>query len=352
MGIRIEICCCSGGMALGFRQAGIGFDLAFDKDPDACSSYEKNLGVRPVQIDVRDLLRLLRHGFELEDVDLIVADPPCTPWSTAGTMKGLEDERDCLAAVVEIVKIVRPRAFLLGNVPGLQHEHNLESRQDTIGSLSYLGYCCDETVLDSAEFGVPQHRVRPFWFLHRGSRCITWPLPTHGPASSQTMLPGTELLPFVTCRVALGDLPLSELGRMRQLKPTPPSEHNGGHPFSKIDEPAHTICARADGSVGGGNVLEWPWDRPATTVDTTCAISQPGKTGRAGKRYQSANAIVLSERARLRLQGFPDGWVLVGKTSGSRSSQLGQAMPPPLAAAIGKSVVQWLSEVGEIRRSG
>lgn len=345
MGRRIEICCCSGGMALGFRQAGIEFDLAFDKDPDACASYEANLGSRPVQMDVRDLLRLLRHDFEIEDVDLVVADPPCTPWSSAGTMKGLEDERDCLAAVVEIVKIVRPRAFLLGNVPGLQHEHNLESRQDTIGSLSYLGYCCDEAVLDAAEFGVPQHRVRPFWFLHRGPRCITWPLPTHGPASSQTALPGTELLPYVTCRDALADLPLSELGRMRILKPILPNEHNGGHPFSKIDEPAHTICARADGSVGGGNVLEWPWDRPSTTVTTIATIAQPGRTGRGNKAkpYHSANAIVLSERARLRLQGFPDGWTLVGKTSGSRSSQIGQANPPPLSAAIARSIAAWLS---------
>lgn len=341
-------------MAYGFRQAGIEFDVAIDKDSDACASYEKNLGHRPIQIDVHDFLRLLRTGMEVEDVDLIVADPPCTPWSTAGTMQGLDDERDCLAAVVEIVKIVRPRGFLLGNVPGLQHEHNLESRQDTIGSLSYLGYCCDETVLDSAEFGVPQHRVRPFWFLHRSGPCITWPLPTHGPASRQTTLPGTELLPYVTCRAALSDLPIAELGRMRQLKPTPQTDRGGGHPFSKIDEPAHTICARADGSVGGGNVLEWPWDRPATTVDTTSAIAQPGKTGRGAKRYQSANAIVLSERARLRLQGFPDGWHVIGRTGGSRSSQIGQAMPPPLAAAIGGAVARWFDDEREfeVRRSG
>ena len=58
----IEICCCSGGMALGFRRAGIEFALAFDKDPEAVASYEANLGRRPIQIDVADLLRLLRAG--------------------------------------------------------------------------------------------------------------------------------------------------------------------------------------------------------------------------------------------------------------------------------------------------
>ena len=80
--IDLEVFCCSGGMAKGFADAGIRFHLAFDKNPDAVESYEANLGHRPVEMDVCDLLRLVRAGWRpAAGVRLLVADPPCTPWS-------------------------------------------------------------------------------------------------------------------------------------------------------------------------------------------------------------------------------------------------------------------------------
>lgn len=350
----IEICCCSGGMALGFRRAGIEFTLAFDKDPEAVASYEANLGLRPIQIDVHDLLRLLLAGISpvTGSIDLVVADPPCTPWSTAGLQQGLADERDCLRTIIEIVQILRPRAFLLGNVPGLEHCNAAGALAETVGALSYQGYCVDESVFDCAEYGVPQHRVRPFWFCHTGSTCITWPLPTHGPPSAQQALLGTELLPWVTCREALRDLPVEEIGKIRRLVPQLPSDKGGGHPWSRADEPARAITARKDAGHGGGDVLEWPWDRPSTTVTEKGFVSQAGRNGRSGKKRdaQSANAIVLSERARLRLQGFPDDWKLIGKTKGARSAMIGMAMPPPLAEAIARSVMQWFERTTVAKR--
>jgi site-specific DNA-cytosine methylase len=78
--MNIEIFPCSGGMSEGFRRAGIEFDMAIDYDADACESHEKNLGLRPLQMDVRDFLRLVRLGWRpAKRVRLIVADPPCTP---------------------------------------------------------------------------------------------------------------------------------------------------------------------------------------------------------------------------------------------------------------------------------
>jgi site-specific DNA-cytosine methylase len=53
------------------------------------------------------------------------------------------------------------------------------------------------------------------------------------------------------------------------------------------------------------------------------------------------NAIVLSERAAGILQGFPDGWTFAGKTKRARWAQIGMAMPPPLAEAVGRSIARW-----------
>jgi len=67
------------------------------------------------------------------------------------------------------------------------------------------------------------------------------------------------------------------------------------------------------------------------------------KCGARWDRTSSLNAIKLSERAGLILQGFPDGWHVAGKTKRSRWSQIGQAMPPPLAHAVATSIARWFA---------
>lgn len=175
--MNIELFGCSGGMAEGFRRAGIAFDLVVERDADACASYEANLGRRPAQMDVHDLARLLGPaacGRQLScqhcnapsgwfyrasdgewipacafdaptstrwplprrgEVDLIVADPPCTPWSHAGKRQGIADERDCLLVTVEIIQLLRPRCYVIGNVPGLNDSNQWPHLQRALAPL-------------------------------------------------------------------------------------------------------------------------------------------------------------------------------------------------------------------------
>lgn len=469
--MNLEIFCCSGGMAEGLRRAGIGIDQAFDFDADACDSYERNLGHRPVQIDARDLLRMARAGWSPGDVELLVADPPCTPWSRAGKRRGLEDERDMLEVTVELVRLIRPRAYLIANVPGLDDEPNWPIVQRTIGGLSRDGYCVvDFARLDAADYGVPQHRVRPFWYGHRGGPCVVWPAPSHADPIDCTNLEiacAGPRRPWVTCREALGHLSREELGTPVRLRwrgsngnriasvPDEPARVVGtsslsdgnilaptdaaakrrhqtgrgpraslldepahvitcrdssgdgstlflgphhrpsipdaparsltrnthgdgallgtprrGHPSSRLDEPALSVPASQPGNGGalllhdrhpinrpdapsyavttkgdgrgaqGACVLEWPWDRPSTTVTARDGLAEPGH--HVAGNMSTANAIKLSERAGAILQGFPEGWVFAGDTKRARWSMIGQAMPPPLAEAVGRSIARAL----------
>jgi len=52
--MNIELNACMGGTSEGFRRAGIHFNMAVDYDEDACDSHERNIGLRPIQIDIRD----------------------------------------------------------------------------------------------------------------------------------------------------------------------------------------------------------------------------------------------------------------------------------------------------------
>lgn len=550
--MKLELFPCSGGMAEGFRRAGVVFDMAIDYDEDACNSYERNLGHRPIRMDVHDFARIVRDGWRPPGgIDLLVADPPCTPWSRAGKREGLSDDRDCLRVTAEIIALLRPRAYLIGNVPGLQDATQWHVVQQVIGGLREHGYCVlDYISLDAADYGVPQHRIRPFWFGHLDGPCIRWPEPTHGAPTTQVAIGGHDLLPWVTCRDALCKLPIGELGRPVRMRlrekgtdgrkndgdrsrcsspdapaktvvakadrkggqilipGVPPPEEttaepyvpNGGdgsvcskpdapartipahegikgggilianeahapsvldqpakavtggranrgvqggralliqddghptakvghsapqvilehprHPISRMDEPA--FVAKTNGGRAAGNgtmlkipelvrdpndtrkanfstpdapamtltrnthsegatllvgapdraagdgqgarigdvdapaptvdaagrgqhqVLEWPWDRPATTVCSRDTIPPPGHHPEAGSLLSLPNAVVLSEKAASILQGFPDHWVFSGRTKAARWGQIGMAMPPGLAEPVARSVV-------------
>lgn len=508
--LNIELFPCAGGMAKGFRDEGFEFDLAVELMPDHCTSYEKNLGHRPMNMDARDLLRMLEMGVVQFECAMLVADPPCTPWSHAGKRKGVVDERDMVVQTCKIIEALRPDVYLIGNVPGLDDSKNLPIVQKYIGGLSRLGYCtADFARLNAASFGVPQHRWRPFWFGHRlGTPCIQWPEPTHGDpalfASAQGLLPMVQALkPWVSCRQALCHLSSADLGRAvkvsgrkmrgekrdreamqnqitvvgedhamsspdapartltknthsdgsvivfnRKHKPAdedaPAGTIRGGgaghsapqtviqlnskhkpatpdapsptlgakqrgqsgnvlmfeqrsieiderHPPSDMDAPAMTIRgsdgggsrraivdtapslvlsdavpskkkrggstqgaqsqrvgdpdrpsttvqAREDRVGTGSIVLEWPWNRPSTTVTSRPGLPPPGHHDEDFAIYSLPDAVIISELAAAILQGFPETWIFHGKTKKARWSQIGQAMPPPMASAVARQM--------------
>jgi len=448
----LELFPCSGGMAEGLRRAGLAPTMAFDFDADACASYEANLGHAPIRIDVRDLLRMVRAGWTPGPVDLLVADPPCVPWSRAGKRKGTDDERDMLVMTVEIIRLLSPRFWLLANVPGLDDGPNWPTVQRTIGSLSSSHYCIDFARLDAADYSVPQHRIRPFWFGHGCAfPCIRWPERTHADPSelhTATIAGIAQLLPHVTCCAALSHLSAEDLGTPIRLRwrgangkqeasiPDRParvvgtsnlsdgnvlahpeiafrkdnrrSRHPGKAPrASHIDAPAGVVTSRenhgdgcvlfdgpnhrpsvtdapartvtknthSDGALlthprhpindpeapsycvttkGNGRgaqgacVMTWPWDRPSTTLtaDSEGRLAPPGHHGNSflsDNRGHGPNAVKLSEKAAAILQGFPSGWVFSGDTKRSRWSQIGQAMPPPLAEAVARSIARTMT---------
>lgn len=258
--IDIELFPCSGGMAEGYRRAGIEFDLAVEFMENHCDSYEANLGHRPVCMDVRALYDLLIGGWRPnKPVRHLLADPPCVSWSRAGKRLGQDDPRDMLDATVRIVALLQPATYMIANVPGLDDGPNLPIVQRTIGSLSKHGYCtADFARLNAANYGTPQHRHRPFWFGHKAGPCITWPAPTHGDPDALTSLPlpgVTPLLPWVTCREALGFLSPDELGRPIKLRRR---QSNSAQHGSVAERPARVVTTS---NLGDGNVLVGP-DHP------------------------------------------------------------------------------------------
>lgn len=279
---------CAGGMSEGFRRAGINFDIVIELEEDHCASYEANFGFRPIRIDAHDFLKLIRAGSwkPRKPIRLFVFDPPCTPWSRAGKREGEMDPRDCLKLTCDIIRELQPMMYLIGNVPGLDDGPNLHIVQRTIGALSEVGYCtADFARLDAVNYGVPQHRIRPFWFGHKRGPCILWPAPTHGDPDDlrdQETLPGiTPLIPWISCRQALQHLPEDERGRKTKLRHRNATVHDTsqGNRGRDLDDPSSSI-------VGG------------ETKNAKLLDNAPRANERGGKKYGPAQGYRVQDQAK------------------------------------------------------
>lgn len=165
----IDLFAGAGGISEGFRQAGLVPLLGSDVDPDACATYAANFpeaGV--VSGEVRDLAvraKILEIGV---GADLVAGGPPCQAFSQVRNhARIIDDPRNGLyREFVAIVGALRPQAFVMENVPGMAQMRVLEQ---VVEDLSRGGeYTVRPSVVDAADFGVPQTRKRiMFVGLHR-----------------------------------------------------------------------------------------------------------------------------------------------------------------------------------------
>jgi DNA (cytosine-5)-methyltransferase 1 len=329
MPTAVDLFCGAGGLSLGLEAAGFETVLAVEYDANACATYG---GAMPhVQLhsgDVREVDFRRWHG-----VDLIAGGPPCQPFSIGGQRKGRMDERDLLPEFVRAVLEARPRAFLMENVPGLASSTHNSYLQDTLRPLFDLYRISGPHVLNAAHYGVPQSRRR---------------LIVTGVLEGDFRLPEGNPKDLVAAGTVLSTKPIGEPNTSKivyaknpDLRPNPYHGQlfNGGGRGVDLEAPAPTILASAGGNKThfldvGGHVP--PYHRHLLN----------GGKPRMGE-LPEARRLTLAECAAL--QTFP----LDMKFHGSRSSQytqVGNAVPPRLAAIVGCAIKDALTRVSSRRK--
>lgn len=305
----LEICAGAGGQALGLEIAGFDHIAAIDIDADACATLRLN---RPswdvIEDDVANV-----SGYQYQGLDLLAGGVPCPPFSIAGKQLGPDDERDVFPQALRLAREARPKAVLLENVRGFASTRFDRYRSEIFLALSELGYECSWRVLNASDFGVPQHRLRFLLVaLQRPySAHFDWPI-------------GGQLAP--TVGDALGDL-MASRGWL------------GAESWSKsANKIAPTIVGgskRHGGPDLGPTRARAEW-RKLGVLSTSIAEEPPGPD------FPERALPRLTIRMAARLQGFPDGWEFSGgKTSAYK--QVGNALPPPVATAVGERVAVALS---------
>jgi len=128
------------------------------------SIYARNFGHQPDGRDIRDV-----SAGDIPDADLLVGGFPCATFSVAGKRTGfsLDDTRGTLA--FEMFRLARDKGIpylLFENVKGLRNHDGGRTFEIILEVLDGMGYDCQWELLDSQNFGVPQHRERIFLIGH------------------------------------------------------------------------------------------------------------------------------------------------------------------------------------------
>ena len=299
----VELCAGAGGQALGLESAGFEHAALVEIDPNCCQTLRAN---RPHWNVVEQDLRKF-DGKPFRGVDLLAGGLPCPPFSVAGKQLGDADERNLFPEGIRLAREIRPRAVMIENVRGILDAVFEDYRRYISGEIASLGYWTDWRLLNACDYGVPQLRPRVVFVAIRKDikTASPWPAPS--------------LLPAPTVADTLSDL-LAEKGwgmvkewrkRAHQVAPTivGGSKKHGGPDLG----PTRAKKAWAALGVDGMGIAN---EAPAPDF-----VGMPR----------------LTVRMVARIQGFPDSWKFVGsKTAAYR--QVGNAFPPPVAAAVGGGI--------------
>ena len=184
-----------GGLDYGFESAGYNIVFRNDIDKYSCETLKMNSKSAVINKAIEDItideIKTM-VGNSLNAVDVVIAGPPCQPFSkSAYWFKGdtlrLKDKRaNTLIEYFRIIKEVKPKAFLLENVQGINYSGKKEGFQYIIESIKNINntegtnYIPYWKILSSAEYGVPQTRERLFLVAFRDGRIFQFPEPKYG----------------------------------------------------------------------------------------------------------------------------------------------------------------------------
>ena len=358
-------------MSLGLswaRHGGLAIEsvAAIDIWAAACETYERNLGIAPsVEGVSAELVSEVLD--QVGSVDLIVGGPPCQGFSTSGK-RALSDKRNHLVkSFLDAVELAQPKAFVMENVTGFTTFQNGHLFDEVVQRAMALGYQVHPGVLLASRFGVPQRRRR---FILVGTRAGAFRFP--GQVDTDVLLDGPlevdqktdagfSVVSFYDAtsdlpRLAAGEqvdsyskAPQNDFQRWIRMGSSKPSDHVSPNHNPKFVELLSYI-PQGKSAFDPDVFREIPKRlRPRSGFANSYARirgSQPAPTiTRNFTTPSSANCIhprqhrALSLREGARCQSFPDTFEFMGSMSDKRL-QIGNAVPPLLAKAIGNALLE------------
>jgi DNA (cytosine-5)-methyltransferase 1 len=305
----IDLFCGAGGMSKGFKEANFQILLAIDNNAAALETYKKN---NPETTTILADIEKVSNKKILEvlgkcSVDVIAGGPPCQGFSNANRIKNLNDRRNQLyKQFVRIVKLLKPKFFVMENVRGILSAKNGQNRYiiDDI-KIGLKEYNIVHQILFAANYGVPQLRKRAFIIGRKGNGSIIFPKETHlnNWIPVKKFLLSKENSPknlFYSKKLIDGFKRREIMNKQRGF--------GFKWQFLNLDKPSYTIPARY--FKDGANALV---------------------------KYSNSKIRMLDWKECARIQTFPNDYIFTGSKR-QIYAQIGNAVPPLLSYNVAKSI--------------
>lgn len=343
--LAVDLFAGAGGLSLAAIEAGFEIAFAVENDAYAVATYRKNLlereGARNAMLLDQSILecsaeRARDEILRGEECDLLLGGPPCQGFSTHRILNaGVNDPRNALLlAYFQFVKALRPRVFLVENVPGLlwdRHRGFLKKFYDEGKRANY--HMFEPVTLDARNFGVPQRRKRVFILGVReldSLQGFNWPPPsTHFPPNKAN---GSQKT-WLSCEQVFGPAPEGDRNDIHMkhgtdlveaFRKTPPN--GGSRKDSGRTLPCHQEHDGHKDVYGRINPSE-----PAPTMTTACINPSKGRFVHPTEHHG------ITVRQAARIQTFPDSYTFVGGLTAA-GRQIGNAVP----VDMGKYLISYI----------
>lgn len=350
-----------GGLDLGFVAENYNIIWAIDNNKNATETYKRNIGDHIICADINTI-----DLNTIPTADVLIGGPPCQSFSLAGN-RNVEDARGKLVwKYLQIIEHVQPQAFVFENVTGLLSAKNSNGEKilDLLKqAFLNIGYTIEQQVINAADFGIPQRRRRVIIVGLKGQKFV-FPKPTH----SET---NPALKKYVSVEDALGDLPNAindENGTVDYLTPPQNDFQRYIRRDCAITEHFVPQMSELDKYIvrhvkPGGNYMDIPADVNSSRIrrlqkeggHTTCyGRLSPDKPSYTINTYFNRPNVgcnihykadrLITVREALRLQTFPDDYVIVSSSKQGRNLIVGNAVPPMLASIIAHNLKNYIKE--------
>lgn len=337
-----------GGLDVGLEAAGWECVFATDIDPRAVESLHANQGFRlqggarfleGAQIECGDIRYLsganvmARTGRRRGEIALLAGGPPCQSWSSAGHQLGFDDPRgQLIGQYLRVASELDCRYLLFENVRGLVTARGPDGVPGS--ALAWLreqlfarGWQTHVELLNAADYGVPQRRVRVVLVGFRAGDTPRLPAPSHAKA-----LNFDGLLSWRTLGDCLAELEPPTDDEIIRATGKLASELAAIPPGSGVKSPGKREATRPGG--------HWGYKQGAFVAN----LALPARTVTANAQQDwikdpALGLRKLSPRECAAIQTFPVGWFIAGKRS-DQYRLVGNAVPPHLAHVIGAALFE------------
>jgi DNA (cytosine-5)-methyltransferase 1 len=311
----------AGGITKGFELAGLKGVCGLDWFDEAGQTYRNNFKHHFVNGDIKspevkqEFYDEIKRVLKGKSPNIVAGGFPCQGFSMAGN-RIVDDPRNSLyKEMLEIVGNLMPDYIVAENVVGLRSMLDGKVEEMIVNDFESLGYKVNVTVLRAADYHVPQKRDRVIFIGNKLEKKNYHPKPLLTPDNYVTTGQAIKDLMEIESNIDFNHIPTNHRPDMQKR-------------MLELEEGKSLYKGYSD------SWKKCPWNEPSCTI----------KENHGGVNIHPKLARVLTAREMARIQSFPDDFIFKGPKN-KQLVQLGNAVPPLLAKAIGLAIISSYKEL-------